>query len=141
MQNWFLLALISPLLWSIVAHLDRYIIAKRLQERGVGVLLLSSSLFSILVVPIIFLFTKDPFSLPLIQKVIFILIGFASLVAVALNLYALEEEEASIVVPFMQLIPVFGHTVLQVDESIHQAPLYNTIHTLCCFWITNWYAF
>ena len=96
-------------MWSIVAHLDRYIISKRLQERGVGVLLLSSSLFSIFIVPIIFLFTENPFSVPLIHKLVFILIGFASLVAVALNLYALEEEEASIVVPFMQLIPAFGY--------------------------------
>ncbi|MBP6857791.1 MAG: EamA family transporter [Candidatus Pacebacteria bacterium] len=108
-MHWFALALISPLLWGIVSHIDKFVISKYLEERGIGALLIFSSLFSIVVLPFLFLISKDIFSIPFGHILGLMLIGAVSIVAVGLSLYALEDNEASVVAPFTQLVPIFGY--------------------------------
>ena len=108
-MQWFVLALVSPLLWGIVSHIDKFVLSKYLERRGIGALLVFSSLFSIVVLPFLLFLTKDIFSLAFLDILGLMMIGAVSIVAVGLSLYALEDNEASIVAPFTQLIPIFGY--------------------------------
>ncbi len=108
-MHWFVLALISPLLWGIVSHIDKFVISKYLQERGIGALLIFSSLFSIVVLPFLYFLSTDVFSISVAHILGLMAIGAVSIVAVGLSLYALEDNEASVVAPFTQLVPVFGY--------------------------------
>jgi drug/metabolite transporter (DMT)-like permease len=108
-MHWLALALISPLLWGIVSHIDKFVISKYLQQRGIGALLIFSSLFSIVILPFIYLISKDIFSIPLPHILALMSIGAVSILAVGFSLYALEDNEASVVAPFTQLVPVFGY--------------------------------
>lgn len=108
-MHWFALALISPLLWGIVSHIDKFVISKYLQERGIGALLIFSSLFSVVVLPFLYFLSTNIFSVSFLDIIGLMAIGAVSIVAVGLSLYALEDNEASVVAPFTQLVPVFGY--------------------------------
>ena len=108
-MNWFLIALIGPALWALVNHIDKYIISKYFTGRGVGSLVLFTSLSGLLIslLIVIFGFTKI-FISPLYALVI--AVNGAILVAAFIPyLYALEKEEASWASSLYQLIPVFGY--------------------------------
>jgi len=122
MSNWFLLALIAPILWSIVNHIDKYMLSKYLKDRGVGALLIFSALSSVLILPIIaFFYRSEIFNISGMDFLILIFVGFLSSGAFYFYLAGMEMEEASIVVPLFQLIPVFGYflSYLILGESLN----------------------
>jgi len=55
-MNWFLIALIAPIVWSIVNHIDKYMLSKYLKERGLGALLIFSALSSVIILPFVLYF-------------------------------------------------------------------------------------
>ncbi|KKR84373.1 MAG: hypothetical protein UU30_C0002G0069 [Candidatus Nomurabacteria bacterium GW2011_GWA2_40_97] len=111
MSNWFLLALIAPILWSIVNHIDKYMLSKYLKDRGVGALLIFSALSSVLILPIIaFFYRSEIFNISGMDFLILIFVGFLSSGAFYFYLAGMEMEEASIVVPLFQLS-------LEIDEE------------------------
>ncbi len=108
-MNWFLIALINPLAHAVANHFDKYLITRWMKDSPVGVLVIFSSLFAVVVLPVLILI--DPNLLAAIdigRSSILILNGALLAGAILLYLYALELDEASYVVPFFQLIPVFG---------------------------------
>ena len=110
MPNWFFLALIAPILWSMVNHLDKYMLSKYLKDRGVGALLIFSSLASIVVLPFLAIFYRSKiFNISLIDFSILFIIGFLSATAFYFYLRAIDMEEASIVIPIFQFDPIFGY--------------------------------
>src|SRR3990167_7262849 len=122
MSNWFLLALIAPILWSIVNHIDKYMLSKYLKDRGVGALLIFSALSSVLILRIIaFFYRSEIFNISGMDFLILIFVGFLSSGAFYFYLAGMEMEEASIVVPLFQLIPVFGYflSYLILGESLN----------------------
>lgn len=110
MSNWFLFALIGPLLWGLVNHIDRYLLSRHYRGNGVGAILIFSSLFSgILLFVIPFILKIPVLGVPSREITILILTGILGAVGFGLYLYALDVEETSIVVPFLQMGPVFGY--------------------------------
>src|ERR1039458_2519080 len=110
MRNWFCISLIAPVLWTIVNHIDKYLLSKYFKGNGIGAIFLFSSLFSVFVLPGILIFEPSIvlcISVP--DIVILLLVGVMSAVAFLLYLYALDIEEASVVIPLLQLIPVFAY--------------------------------
>ena len=113
-MTWFFIALIAPALYAVCNHIDKFLIEKFLskdpgQKEEVGSLILFSTLFSLLVLPVIYLIEPGVFSVPIFNIGILLLNGVLCVGAIVLYLYAMEKDEASIVVPFYQLIPVFGY--------------------------------
>jgi len=108
-MNWFFLALIGPILWSIVNHLDKYLLEKYFKHGGTGALMIFSSLIGILVVPLIYFFHPEVWDISLINKLLMIFVEILSTIALWFYFKSLEKDEASVVVPFYQLIPVFGY--------------------------------
>ncbi|MEK7588463.1 MAG: EamA family transporter [Patescibacteria group bacterium] len=110
MSNWFLFALVPPILWSIVNHIDKYMLSRYLKNRGVGALLVFSAFASIVLLPfILYFFHSQIFDVPFLGIVTLVLVGFLAMLASYFYLKGLESEETSVVIPLFQLVPVFGY--------------------------------
>lgn len=126
MHNWFLIALIAPVLWTIVNHLDKHLLSRYFKGNGAGALFLFSSLFSAFVLPFIAAYEPGIILQPgLVHILILLGIGILNAAAFLLYLLALDKEEPSIIVAFLQLIPVFafflGYAVLGETLNGQQA--------------------
>lgn len=108
-MTWFFIALGAPFLWSIVNHVDKYLLSKHSTNSSVGSLMIFSTFAGIIVVAIAPFFSDSIFLLGLVSTVTLLSAGMIAALSITFYLYALDEEEASIVVPLMQLIPVFGY--------------------------------
>ncbi len=107
-MNWFFIALLSTLCFSVITHIDKYLISRYVKESGIGALMLFSAFFAIFVLPFVFLIEKNIFSISLGDMFFLILIGILSFLAVLFYFKALTYADASTIIPFFQLIPVFG---------------------------------
>lgn len=123
-MNWFLIALLPPIFWSITNHFDKYLLSRYFKGGGVGALMVFSSLIGLLLLPIIVLL--HPAVLQVSISSIFIAInGFFYVLAVLPYFYALQKDEASICVPLFQLIPVFSFILsfLILGETLNNIQL------------------
>lgn len=112
-MHWFFIAIIPPILFALVNHLDKYLISRfkndvTSSERGVGGLILYSTLFCAFAALFVFIFLGGNVVLPISDIIILFFVGFSGVVATILYMYAMEKDEASIVAPLFQMIPVFG---------------------------------
>lgn len=122
MSNWFLIALVAPVLWSVVNHIDKYMLSKYMKDRGVGALLIFSALSSVLILPFVgYFFRTEIFDISGIDLIILLFVGFLSAGAFYFYLKAMEIEEASVVVPLFQFDPIFGYILgyLILRESLN----------------------
>lgn len=111
-MNWFLIALINPVVHAFVNHFDKFLLSKYLKGGTVGALILFSSLFAVFALPIIYFFDPNVIgSLTGLQILVLMVNGVFLTLAIIFYLYALDSDEASYVAPFFQLIPVFGFIV------------------------------
>lgn len=106
---WFFIALSAPFLWAIANHIDKLLLEKYFKDRGVGTLLLFSSVIGVAVLPFLFLCYRNIFDISLANTAILIADGILAAIVLWLYFEALKDDEASIVVVFYQLIPVFGY--------------------------------
>jgi len=107
-MNWFFIALIGPLLYAVTNHIDKYILEKYFKAGEVGALVLFSALSSAVALPVVYFIEPGVFAMGLTSITLLTVSGILSIVCLILYFYALEEDEASMVVPFYQTIPVFG---------------------------------
>ena len=110
-MHWFFIALVGPIVWSIVNHTDKYLLSKYSKEKegGVGSLMIFSTLFSVFLLPILFFLDQSVFSVSISNILLLLLVGFINGLSIFMYMSALETDEASIVVPFFQIVPVFGY--------------------------------
>lgn len=108
-MNWFFIALVSPALWSVTNHLDKYLISKYIKGGGIGALMVFSSLIGLFLIPLIYAFFPDVIKIDPLQAVLICGNAFLYLFAVLPYFYALQKDEASIVVPMFQLVPVMSY--------------------------------
>lgn len=108
-MNWFLIALINPVVHAFVNHFDKFLLSKYMKGGTVGALIMFSSLFAVVALPIIFIINPSVLtSVSFIQGLILMGNGVFLTLAILLYLYAIDLDEASYVAPFFLLIPVFG---------------------------------
>jgi drug/metabolite transporter (DMT)-like permease len=107
-MNWFFIALISPFLYAVANHTDKYLLSKYIDDKEVGSLIIFSALFGVFALPIIILINPAVLEISLPQVSILITIGILVVFSILFYLYALQEDEASFVVPLYQTIPIFG---------------------------------
>ncbi len=120
-SNWFLIALAAPLFWSFINYIDKLLLSKYPGGKGVGSIMLFSSLFSITILPIIGYANRNTlFNLPYFDLFLLILVGLLSASATYFYLRAMNIEDPSIVVPLLQLIPIFAYFLgfLILGESL-----------------------
>jgi|SRR3989338_1942900 len=130
MSNWFLIALIAPILWSIVNYIDKYMLSKYSKDRGVGALLIFSALSSVIILPFIaFFYRSEILNISGIDFLILLFVGFLSAGAFYFYLKGMEMEEVSIVVPLFQLIPIFGYflSYFILGESLSTSQIFSSL--------------
>lgn len=109
-MEWFFIALLGIVLWSIGNFVDK-ILTDRFagQWSGTWGLVLYSSLFSLVLIPVILLFSPAKFFIDAQNALILIFAGVAEITGIFLYLRALRHEDTSTVMPFFQIIPIFSY--------------------------------
>lgn len=108
-MSWFFIALLAPLLWAFTNHIDKLLLQKYFSDNGVGTLMIFSSIVGIVMLPVFFFVNPDIFDIGLQNALILLIGGVIAASVLWLYFEALKDEEASIVVVFYQLIPVFAY--------------------------------
>lgn len=131
-MSWVLVALIAPFLYSLVNHADKYLLSKHFENEGVGGLMIFTGLVAGITVPALFLLVPESFSIELKAAIGLLLTGILSNLAVVIYLHLLTERDASYIVPFWQLAPVFAYIlgVLVLSEHIEPNRLLGGVTTL-----------
>jgi bacterial/archaeal transporter family protein len=108
-MTWFFIALIGPFMYAMTNHIDKILLEKYFKDSGVGTILLCSSLFSVILLPFFFLADRSVLGVGGIQILALAVSGLLCVLVLWCYLLALKEEEASVVIVFYQLVPVFGY--------------------------------
>ena len=110
-MNWFLLALIAPLSWSIANYLDKYILSSSKNEEngGSGGLLILSCLVSIIFAFCIFAVQGfDKLILPSQTTGALVFSGMFEALYLIFYFWALERESTTTVISLFQFAPIMG---------------------------------
>ena len=109
MNNWFLIAISSPLLSAISNHIDKYLVTKIGAEVGIRGIITFSGLFGSIIAVFILIFSHGAFEVETFSRFVLVVTGIINTLAVFYYLKALTVGEATIVAPFFQLVPVFAY--------------------------------
>jgi uncharacterized membrane protein len=104
----FLLAGIAAFLWSLVNIIDKALIERFCKIEGTGALLILSALFPAVLLPISYFFAEQSIIVSFHDVAILIFSGFLVVAWIALYFNALLDDDVSVVMPMMQLVPVFA---------------------------------
>jgi uncharacterized membrane protein len=109
MMNWFFIALCAPFLLACANHNDKFLLSRHLKEKNIGAIVILSSLFGGVAIPIVLFIQPDAYDVSLVQGSAVVATGILSVLAVVCYLYALDLDEASFVTPFYQTVPIFAY--------------------------------
>ncbi|OGG62510.1 hypothetical protein A3C21_00055 [Candidatus Kaiserbacteria bacterium RIFCSPHIGHO2_02_FULL_59_21] len=107
-MSWLFVALLAPALSALGSYTDKYLLVHHEKTGGIGSVMIFSSLFGALVIPLALFLKADIWSVPSFEAVILILNGCITVGTLAAYLYAIKESDIVSVVPVLQTIPVFG---------------------------------
>jgi drug/metabolite transporter (DMT)-like permease len=108
-MSWFFIALWAPFLLACANHNDKFLLSRYLKQKSIGSIVILSSLFSGVAIPIILFIQPDVYDVSFVQKTALVATGTSSVLAAVCYLYALDVDEASFVTPFHQTVPVFAY--------------------------------
>ena len=108
-MSWFFIALCAPFLLACANHNDKFLLSRYLKEKNIGAIVIFSSLFSGVAIPIVLFIQPDVYDVGLVQGSAVVATGMLSVVAVVCYLYALDLDEASFVTPLYQTVPIFAY--------------------------------
>jgi uncharacterized membrane protein len=120
-MNWFLIALLPPALWSVTNHIDKYLLGKYIKGGGVGALMIFSAMIGFFILPIIYIFNPAVLGIGITRALLITINGAFYILAALPYFYALQKDEASVVVPLYQLIPVISYALayLVLGETLN----------------------
>lgn len=107
-MTWFFIALIGPFLYALTNHIDKVLLEKYFKHSGIGTLILFSSLLSVFALPFFFLADSMILKVSNIHILVLCIVGILHILVLWCYLIALKNDEASVVIVFYQLVPVFG---------------------------------
>ena len=108
-MSWFFIALWAPFLLACANHNDKFLLSRYLKDENIGAIVIFSSLFSGVAIPIVLLIQPDVYDVSLVQGSALVATGMLGVVAAVCYLYALDIDEASFVTPFYQTVPIFAY--------------------------------
>lgn len=94
-MQWFFIALVWPILYACANHTDKYFISRYLKNGEVGALIIFSSIFGIIALPVVLFIHPTVFNVSFFQGVILAINSMLVVIAVLLYFYALQKDEAS----------------------------------------------
>lgn len=119
-MTWFFLAIIAPFLYALTNQIDKALLDKYFKVSGVGTLIIFSGVLSVLALPAIYFFDPTVFSIGSREMLIMLFVGILNITLLWSYLIALKDDEASIIIVFYQLVPVFALVLAYylLDETI-----------------------
>ncbi|MES2409073.1 MAG: EamA family transporter [Patescibacteria group bacterium] len=108
-MSWFIVALGAPFVWSLVNHCDKIILQRYFKGGGSGGLMIFVGVIALPISVLIALFNPSVLSVSFNYIFSLIVSGLFYNIGVYLYLKALEREDASYIVAFWQLVPVFAY--------------------------------
>jgi drug/metabolite transporter (DMT)-like permease len=108
---WLFFAFSGPVLWAISTHFDKYLVERYFKHSDVAVLLLFTALMGLLTLPFIAYYERTIFEPGAASIALIILSGVLYMGATLFYLHALQSDEASVVAPFFQAVPLFGYVL------------------------------
>ena len=108
---WLVFAFSGPVLWAISTHFDKYLVERFFKHTDVALLLLFTAFIGVLTLPFIAYFEPEFASIPPRSIALIVLSGILYMGAMLFYLRALQSEEASVVAPFFQAVPLFGYVL------------------------------
>ena len=119
-MSWFFIALLAPFLLACANHNDKFLLSRYIKEKKIGSIVIFSSLFSGVAIPIILFIQPNVYDVSLVQGSALVATGMLSVFAVVCYLYALDLGEASFVTPLYQTVPIFAYVLgyFILDETI-----------------------
>lgn len=126
---WLIAGIIPPVLWSIVNHMDKYLLSRSRHHSPVNVLMVYSTLFSAIVIPILFFFSYSELLTSSHQVITQIVGGVLLTFSIYFYLLALNSDETSVVIPFALLVPVFGFVFAYIllGETLTAKQLFSSL--------------
>jgi|HigsolmetaAR206D_1030411.scaffolds.fasta_scaffold10480_2 drug/metabolite transporter (DMT)-like permease len=106
---WIVIALIAPASWAIGNHIDKYLIDTQHDNGGIPQLLLYSAFIGLPALILIGLFQPNVLQISVWHGTILTANGMLYVLGLIPYFYALEQEEASVVIPLFQLTAVFSY--------------------------------
>jgi len=107
-MTWFFIALIGTFFYACTNHIDKILLEKYFKGE-VGALFLFSALLSILALPFLLLVDPSVLNVSLSNMLVLMVVAIFHLLVVWFYLIALKHDEASVVIVFYQLVPVFAY--------------------------------
>jgi drug/metabolite transporter (DMT)-like permease len=108
---WLVFAFSGPVLWAISTHFDKYLVERYFKHTDVAVLLLFTALIGVLTLPFIAWFEPTVLAPRPASIALIVLSGVLYMGAMLFYLHALQSDEASVVAPFFQAVPLFGYVL------------------------------
>ena len=108
---WLWLTLGAQWLFSVGAHVDKYLLSKYFKDAPPGSLILFSALFGVVMLPVFAAIRPAVLSISASHVLVLLAGGFLNITGVVLSLYAMQEDEASVVAPLFQMVPVFNYAL------------------------------
>lgn len=105
---WLWFAFSGPVLWAVSTHIDKYLVERYFKGSSVATLLVFTSIISAGMLPFIAAFEPAVLHPGVRGMLLIMLSGLLYMGAMHFYLAALKNEEASIVVPYFQITPLFG---------------------------------
>lgn len=125
---WLLVALLSPALSALGTYTDKYLLVHHEHTGGIGSVLIFSSLFGALVLPIALIAEANivQVSLPVVSLLIFN--GMLWVGTLAAYLYAIKDSDVVSVGPVLQTAPVFAFILayITLGESLNTAEFFGS---------------
>ena len=113
-MTWLFFAFSGPVLWAISTHLDKYLVEKYFKHSDVAVLLFFTACIGVLTLPFIAWYEPTVFRLDAGSIALIVVSGILYMGAMLLYLHALQSEDATVVAPFFQSVPLFGYVLAYV---------------------------
>lgn len=128
-MTWLIAGIIPPILWGVVNHMDKYLLSKSKHHSSVNVLMVYSTMFSLVVIPVLLLFSYSGLFANTEQILIQVFGGILLTLSIYFYLLALNNDEASVVIPFALLVPVFGYlfSYLLLGEVLSSKQLFSSL--------------
>lgn len=120
-MTWLIFALLAPILWAAVNHFDKYIISRYIKSDGdAGSAILLSASSGIVVSLIVFCIAPDVININWQMATLITLNGMLLTASYIPYLYALKDDETSVVAPLFQLITFFIYIlgVIFLNETL-----------------------
>jgi uncharacterized membrane protein len=123
MPIWFIYAIVAPMIWAVINHIDKFVISRYAENKKPEALLIFSSFVAGFATLLIFCFAPIV-KVETYQALAGILAGIIFIVGYIPYMYALQGDEVSIVASLWQLVAVFsyifGVVFLNETLALHQ---------------------